>query len=168
MTISMYAASVPLLQRQLGALSTCLGKAEQHCEAKKIDPQALLQARLYPDMFHLTRQVQVAADMAKTCVARLAGAEPPKYEDNEASFADLRGRIGRTLDYVNGVSPAQIDGSEERKITLPMRTSTMEFKGVDFLRGFILPNFYFHATTAYAILRHNGVELGKRDFLGAA
>src|SRR4029079_5063943 len=107
MTISMYAASVPLLQRQLGALSNCLGKAEQHCEAKKIDPQALLQARLYPDMFHLTRQVQVAADMAKTCVARLAGAEPPKYEDNEASFADLRGRIGRTLDYVNGVSPAQ-------------------------------------------------------------
>ena len=166
MTISMYQASVPVLTHLLTNLRGCLEKAAALAEAKKIEPAVFLQARLAPDMFALTRQVQVASDMAKSVAARLAGVEPPKYEDNEASFTDLYARIDKTVAYLKTFKPAQIDGSEDRDIKLQMRTGPMEFKGINYLLYFVLPNFYFHTTTAYAILRHNGVELGKMDFLG--
>ncbi len=167
MTISMYQASVPVFQRQLTALSNILGKAEAYVEARKIDPNALLLDRLCADMFTLTRQVQITCDQAKGGVARLAGVEVPTWEDKETTFADLKARISKTLDYIAGFSPEQIDGSEEREIVLQMRAGAMTFKGQAFLLGFSMPNFYFHMTTAYAILRHNGVDIGKRDFLGA-
>ena len=166
MTISMYQASVPVLLRMLGSLRKILEKGAAHAEAKKIDAAVFLQARLSPDMFQLTRQVQVASDMAKSVAARLAGVEPPKYEDNEASFAELLARIDKTVAYLKTFKPAQIDGSEDRDIKLQMRTGPMEFKGINYLLYFVMPNFFFHCTTAYAILRHNGVELGKMDFIG--
>lgn len=165
MSISMYRASVPVFQQLLPALSGCLRKAADHAAAKKIDPAVLLQSRLYPDMFPLVRQVQIASDFAKGTVARLAGQEPPKYEDTEASFEQLQARIQKTLDYIREFKPSQIDGSEARDITLTLGTQTRSFKGENYLTGFALPNFFFHMTTAYAILRHNGVELGKGDFI---
>jgi uncharacterized protein len=166
MATSMYQISVPVLVRMLGNLSAILGKAAAHAEAKKIEPRALLDARLSPDMFAFTRQVQVVSDMAKGSAARLAGIEPPVFEDKEASFAELQARIAKTIEFLNTLRAEQIDGSEDREITLPMRTQTLKFKGLPYLIHFVLPNFYFHMTTAYAILRHNGVDVGKGDYLG--
>ena len=166
MPLSMYRASVPVFKQMLRNLDAILDKAAAHATARKIDPNALLQARLSPDMFHLTRQVQIASDQAKGIAARLAGQEPPKFEDSEASFADLKARIAKTLAFLDGLQPAQIEGSEDREISLPVGGQTVKFKGSDYLLGFGLPNFYFHVTTAYALLRHNGIEVGKRDFIG--
>lgn len=166
MSLSMYQASVPVLIRTLRNLRAILEKGAAHAEARKFDAAALTGARLFPDMFPLTRQVQIASDIAKGCAARLAGVEPPKYDDTETSFADLYARIDKTVDYLKSLTAAQIDGSEERKIVLPMRSGPMEFQGQAYLLNFALPNVYFHATTAYNILRHNGVEVGKMDFLG--
>ncbi len=167
MTISMYSASVPLMSRALTALGKVLEKGAAFAEAKKIDPAVLLNARLSPDMFALTRQVQIASDTAKGCAARLAGAEMPSWADTEASFAELQDRVARTVAFINGFTPAQIDGSEDRSIVLKFRTGEQTFDGYGYLTTFVLPNVYFHCTTAYAILRHNGVDLGKRDYLGA-
>ncbi|WP_438041748.1 DUF1993 domain-containing protein [Sorangium sp. So ce128] len=167
MTISMYQASVPVLVRMLGNLSAILTKAAAYAEAKKIEPRVLLDARLAPDMLSFTRQVQIATDMAKGCGARLAAADLPKYEDNEASFQELQARITKTVAFLNSLRPEQIDGSEDRDITIPTRDQPLQFKGLVYLLHFVLPNFYFHVTTAYAILRHNGLEIGKLDFLGA-
>jgi hypothetical protein len=168
MTISMYSASVPLFQRSLAGLSKVLEKGAAFAETKKIDQAVLLQARLAPDMFALARQVQIASDTVKGCVARLAGAEAPSWPDTETSFAELQARIARTLEYLASFAPDQIDGSEERPVTLKMRTGDIHFTGYSYLGGFAIPNVMFHCAIAYAILRHNGVELGKRDFLGAA
>ena len=166
MSISLYQASVPVFQQFLGSLRAVLAKAEAHAAAHKIEPTVLLQARLYPNMFTLTRQVQIAGDFAKGAPARLAGLEPPKYEDNEASFAELLARIDRTSAFLKTLKAAQIDGQEERTIELKVGGQPMTFKGQPYLLHFALPNFFFHAAAAYAILRHNGVELGKRDFMG--
>jgi len=166
MTLSMYAASVPVFRRALTQLGAVLDKGEAFAAARKIEPAVLLNARLAPDMFPLIRQVQIASDHAKGCASRLAGVEVPSWPDDEASFEQLQGRIRRTIEYLDGIKPAQIDGSEARPIKLAMRTITLNFSGQDYLLGFVLPNLFFHCTTAYAILRHNGVELGKRDFIG--
>ena len=167
MAISMYQASVPAFTRMLANLRSILEKGAAHAAAKKFDAAVLVNARLAPDMFALARQVQIASDMAKGCASRLAGAEVPKYDDNEATIPELLARIDKTLAHLKGFRPAQIDGSEDREIVLPLRTGERRFKGQDYLLHFALPNFYFHVTTAYAILRHNGVELGKGDFLGS-
>lgn len=167
MTISMYHASMPVLTKALKNLSNILEKAEAHAAAKKIDPSVFLQSRLYPDMYPLPRQVQIATDVAKGCGARLAGLEPPKYEDNETSFAELQSRIAKTIAFLETFSPAQIDGSEGKSVTLKVGGSEMSFEGLPYLFDFVLPNVYFHISIAYAILRHGGVELGKRDFLGS-
>jgi uncharacterized protein len=167
MAISMHSASAPIFVKLLGNLLGVLDKAEAHAAARKFDPANYLGLRLAPDMLPFTRQVQIASDAAKGAMARLAGVDVPKWEDNEASFADLRARIQKTIDYVKGFAPAQIDGSEQREITIPMRQGDpLKFDGETFLKHFALPNFFFHVTTAYALLRHAGVELGKRDFLG--
>ena len=167
MQISMYRASVPVLARALRNLATVLRKGEAHASARNVDPTVLLGYRLAPDMFALTRQVQIATDTAKGCVARLAGVEVPVYEDNETTFAQLLDRLERTVAFIEGFQPAQIDGTEDKPVTLKMRTGEMTFQGLPYLLEFVLPNVYFHGTTAYAILRHCGVELGKKDFLGA-
>jgi hypothetical protein len=166
MTISMYQACVPPLLRTLGNLAGILDKAAAHAAAKKIDPAVLIGSRLYPDMFPLARQVQIASDNAKGSAARLAGIDPPRYEDIEATFPELIARVRKTADFLGTFKPGQIDGSEERTITLVMRHGTLTFPGQTYLLSYALPNVYFHATTAYAILRHNGVEIGKQDFLG--
>jgi uncharacterized protein len=166
MTLSMYQASTPRFVNMLNNLSAILDKAQAHAEAKKIEPAALTAFRLYPDMFALTRQVQIACDAAKGAVARLAGVDIPKHEDTEQSFADLKARIAKTVAFIQSVPASKIDGSEERSVTLKLRGQDTTFKGADYLLGFAWPNFYFHVTTVYNILRHNGVELGKRDFLG--
>lgn len=163
---SMYALAVPPFRRGLSSLSAILEKAAAHAHERKLEPAALLDARLYPDMFTLTRQIQLASDFAKGTAARLAGVTPPKFDDVEVGFGELQERIRRTLAYLDTLGPAQIDGSEERDIELKAGERTLQFKGLDFLTDWALPNFYFHLTTAYAILRHNGVPLGKRDFLG--
>ena len=169
MTISMYSASVPLLQRQLGALLTWLDKAEAFAAARPFDSVNYLQLRLAPDMLPFVAQIRIASDAAKGCVARLAGQELPKFDDNEASLADLRVRVQKTLDYIGSVPAADIDGSEGRQIVIPMRNrEPMHFTGEVFLKHFALPNFFFHVTMAYALLRHAGVALGKMDFLGTA
>jgi len=162
----MYQASAPRFANTLRNLSAILDKAEAHCAAKKIDAAALTGFRLYPDMFPFTRQVQVACDTAKGAVARLAGAEIPKHEDTEQTFAELKARIAKTLDFIESVKSERIDGSEEKEVVLPMRSGERRFKGMQYLLGFAYPNFYFHVTTAYNILRHNGVEIGKQDFVG--
>ena len=167
MAISMYRASVPVFLQILPAMSACLDKGAAYAAAKKFDPAVLLQSRLFPDMFPLVRQVQIAADFAKSTVARLAGVDPPKYDDTETTIDQLKARIAKTLDYVKEFKPSQIDGSEERDITIPMGGQSRSFKGENYLVGFAMPNFIFHATTTYAILRHNGVELGKADFMRA-
>jgi uncharacterized protein len=167
MAISMYRASAPIFLQMLPALSASLDKAAAYAAAKKIDPSVLLQSRLYPDMFPLVRQVQIASDFAKGTIARLAGIDPPKYEDTETTIEQLKARIAKTLDFVNEFKPARIDGSEDRDITIPLGNQTRSFKGENYLVGFALPNFFFHLTTAYAILRHNGVELGKGDYMRA-
>ncbi len=168
MTISMHSASVPVLQRQLGALLTWLDKAEAHAAARKFDTANYLQLRLAPDMLPFVAQIRIASDSAKSCVARLAGQEPPKFEDNEASFAELRERVRKTLAYVESVPAAALEGSDDRAITIPMRNrDPLHFTGEVFLRHWALPNFFFHMSMAYALLRHAGVELGKADFLAA-
>jgi hypothetical protein len=166
MKISMYQASAPRFAHMLRNLSVLLDRAQAHAEAKKIEPSALTAYRLYPDMFPLTRQVQIACDQAKGCVARLAGVDIPKHDDTEQSFADLKARIEKTLKFIESVKPAQLDGAEEREIVLKLRAGDLRFSGLDYLFGFAYPNFYFHVTTAYNILRHNGVEIGKKDFVG--
>jgi uncharacterized protein len=164
----MYALSAPVFVRMLGNLSGVLAKGAAHAEARKIDPAVLVNARLYPDMLPLSAQVQIAGDHAKGAAARLTGNDPPKYDDNERSFDDLQARLARTIAYVEGFKPEQFDGSDERTITLKVRGEDKTFKGLHYLANIVLPNFYFHVTTAYDILRHNGVEIGKRDFLGMA
>jgi len=167
MQITMYDTLVPTANRMLGNLSTFLDKAEAFAAAKKIDATILLNSRLAPDMFPLTRQVQIAADMVKGAAARLSGTELPKFEDNETTIAELKARIAKTLAFVNSVDAAKFGGSEDRDVTLQARTGDRHFKGLNYLRDYVLPNVYFHTTTTYAILRHNGVELGKNDFMGA-
>lgn len=167
MTISMYSASLPLFVTMLKNLSTWLDKAEAFAQAKKFDVQVLLEARLAPDMLPFTRQIQIACDSAKFGIARLAVEEAPKMDDSEASIAELKARIQRTLDYIQSVPAVKVVGSEERDVQVPMRgREALQFKGEAYLQQFVLPNFFFHITTAYAILRHNGVELSKADFLG--
>ena len=166
MTISMYQASVPVFIRTLNNLVGILEKGAKYAETKKIDPSVLVNSRLSPDMFPLFRQVQIASDIAKRGVAQLAGVEAPNFEDNETTFPELIDRIQKTISYLDTFKPAQIDDSEERKITLQMRENTLSFQGMPFLLYFVLPNVYFHVTTAYDILRHCGVEVGKQDFLG--
>ncbi|MDR6937180.1 MULTISPECIES: DUF1993 domain-containing protein [unclassified Luteibacter] len=168
MSISMYQTSVPVLVRALKNLSGVLAKGAQHAADRKIAPEVLLNTRITPDMFPLIRQVQIATDMAKGAVYRLAGVEPPKMEDNETSFEELQARIATVIGMIEGFTPAQIDGSEDREIVLKLRSGDMHFRGQDYLLGFVLPNVYFHASTAYAILRGVGVVLGKADFLGKA
>ena len=167
MTISMYRISVPVFSARLAALSAMLSKAEANALERKIDPQVFLAARLAPDMFALTRQVQIATDHAKGAASRLAGREVPKYEDTEGSFADLQARIARTIDLLKGFAPGDIDGSEDRVIELKLGQRELSLPGLQYLLDVALPNFYFHVTTAYDILRHNGVPLGKRDFLAS-
>jgi len=167
MSITMYQASVPVFRHQLGALSKMLAKAETQAEARKWDQSVLTQARLYPDMFPLTRQVQIATDAARGAVARLAGADVPAMPDVETTFAELRDRCARTIAFMDGFTAEQIDGSENREIVLALGGTSVTFPGQQYLLGFAMPNFYFHLTTTYAILRHCGIELGKRDFLGA-
>ena len=166
MSISMYQASVPVFIRLLNNLDAILQKAAAHAEAKKIDPSVLLNSRLYPDMLPLVRQVQIASDTAKGAAARLAGMGPPVYEDREATFAELAERVKKTVAYLETFKPEQIDGSEARTITIELRGKTLSYVGLPYLLNSRLPNFYFHVTTAYAILRHCGVEIGKRDYLG--
>ena len=166
MAISLYQASVPVFTQMLKALRGILAKAEQQAEQMKVAPDVLLQARLYPNMFPLVRQVQIATDFAKGCPARLAGMDPPKYEDAEKTFPELLARIDRVLDFIGSIPADRIDGQEDRTIALTLGGQQMTFQGQPYLLHFALPNFYFHATTAYAILRHNGIEVGKRDFLG--
>ena len=166
MTISMYQASVPVFTRMLNNLATILEKAAAHAEAKKIDPAVLINNRLYPDMLPLARQIMIASDTAKGGAARLAGVEPPKYEDNETSFPELIERVRKTIAYLNTLKPAQIDCSEKKSVTLKVRDDTLTFEGLTFLLHRVLPNLYFHVSIAYAILRHNGVDIGKKDYLG--
>lgn len=166
MTLTMYQASVPVFNRMLNNLIAILGIAAAHCEAKKIDPAVLINDRLYPDMFAFAKQVQIAADAAKNGAAYLAGAEPPKFENTEQSFAELIERVKHTIEFVNGFKPEQIDGTEEKQVSIPRGDTMLTYRGQDYLLNRVLPNFFFHITTAYDILRHNGVELGKRDYLG--
>jgi len=166
MALSMYQASVPVFRRALTNLSTILDKGAAHAAQRKIDFSVLLDMRLAPDMFPLVRQVQSASDNAKGPAARLAGIDPPKFADTETTHEELKARIARTLDFLASIQPAQIDGSEQRQITLQLGTGPITFSGQDYLLTFALPNFFFHVTTAYDILRHAGVEIGKRDFLG--
>jgi hypothetical protein len=163
----MYQASIPVFVRALGNLSAILDKAAAHAEGRKIDPAVLINARLAPDMFPLSRQVQSATDSAKGCGARLAVAEVPRYEDTESTFPELQARIAKTVAFLQSLGPELIDGSEDRTITLKLRGREVNFSGQNYLLNFALPNFFFHATTAYAILRHNGLEIGKTDFLGS-
>ena len=167
MSISMHAASVPVFTQMLGSLSALLHKAESHAEQRKIDADALLQARLFPEMFPLRRQVQIACDFARGVSARLAGAEVPTFPDTEKSFADLQALIEKTLSFIGGLSPTQFDKSESREIiTRPGTPKEKRFTGQAYLLSYGLPQFFFHVTTAYALLRHNGLELGKGDYMG--
>jgi uncharacterized protein len=167
MSLSMYQASVPAFVQTLNNLSAILDKAEAHAKNRKIDPEVLLNYRLAADMLPFIRQVQIAADLAKGAAARLAGVEVPKHDDTEKTFGDLKARLAKTVTFVQSVQPKDIDGSEDREINLTLGEHTMSFKGQPYLVHFVMPNFYFHCTTAYDILRHCGVELGKRDFIGA-
>jgi hypothetical protein len=168
MTISLYATSIPVFKQMLSALSDVLAKADAHVTAKSIEPDALLQARLFPDMFQLVRQVQIAVDFAKGVSSRLAGIDAPKYDDSEKTFADLQALIAKTLAFLATIEPEQINGQEDREIiTRPGTPKEKRFNGQTYLLGYGLPQFFFHVTTTYAILRHNGVEVGKRDFMGS-
>jgi hypothetical protein len=167
MAISMYSASVPMIKTLLGALSNVLGKGAAFAEAKKIDPSVLINSRLAPDMFALARQVQIATDMSKGGIARLAGVEIPAYTDDETTFDALQARIAKTIAFIDGIPASAIDGTDDKEVVLKMRAGDMTFTGLSYLTGFVIPNLTFHCATAYNILRHNGVEVGKRDFLGA-
>jgi len=166
MNISMYQASVPVCIRSLKNLVGILEKGATHAETKKIDQHVLVNSRLFPDMFPLSRQVQIASDIAKRGAAQLAGTEAPKFEDNETTLPELIDRVQKTISYLETLKPEQIDGSEEKTITLQVGDNSLSFQGMPFLLYFVLPNLYFHVTTTYDILRHCGVELGKKDFLG--
>ena len=166
MNISMYQASVPRFVNVLGNLSNIIDKAQAHADARKIDSAALTMFRLFPDMLPMKSQVQIACDTAKGVVARLAGVDIPVFEDNEVTLADLKARIAKTIAYIQTVKPAQIDGTEDKEIVVKRGDKETRYKGMQFLLGHAVPNVYFHVTTAYNILRHNGVEIGKRDYLG--
>ena len=167
MTIALYDASIPVFKQMLSSLGHVLAKAESHANDKKIAPEAYLQARLYPDMFPLIRQVQIAADFAKGISARLADVDVPAYEDNEQSFADLQSRIKKTLEFIESINKSQLAGAEDREIILrPGTPKEKKFTGSSYLLSYGLPQFFFHVTTAYGILRHNGIEIGKGDFMG--
>jgi hypothetical protein len=167
MTTAIYANSVPVFKQMLGSLDELLAKAESHVADKKIDADALLQTRLFPDMFPFCRQVQIACDFAKSVPARLAGAEVPAYDDSEKTFAELRTRVAKTLAFVDGLAPEQFEGGEQREIVLrPGTPKEKRLVGQTYLMSYGLPQFFFHVTTAYALLRHNGVEVGKRDYMG--
>lgn len=166
MPLSMYEASIPVFTRSFGNLSMILAKGLAHAEAQKLDPAAMIEARLIADMDPLRTQIQRASDTAKGCAARLAGTESPKFEDNEKTFPELQARIEKTVAFLKTVKPEQIDGSEQRVITLNIGKQPVSFKGQNYLLNFALPNFFFHVTTAYDILRHNGVLIGKLDYLG--
>jgi hypothetical protein len=163
----MYQASVPVFLRGYTNLSDILSKAAAYATAKKIDPTVLISARLYPDMFPLSKQVQIASDIVKGGIARLAGVEVPSYADTETSFAELQTRLSKTADFLKTFKPEQIDGSETKNITLKVGGNEMSFAGQSYLLDFVIPNFFFHSSTVYAILRHNGLEIGKKDFLGS-
>jgi hypothetical protein len=167
MKISMHAMSVDVFTHTLGSLLAFLEKGQASAKEREFEPAVLLASRLAPDMFPLTRQVQLACDLAKNSVARLTAQEPPRFPDTESSFEELHARIARTIDYLKGIPASALDGAETRDIKVPAGERTFEFKGLDFLEHWAIPNVFFHVTMAYAILRHNGVELGKRDFLGA-
>lgn len=167
MSISMYQASIPVLIRMLANYKAVLEKGVAYETERKLDPGTLPASRLYPDMFPLRMQVIIAADMAKACPARLSGTEPVKFEDSEQSLSELAGRVDKTIQLLKDVKPGQVDGSEDRDITLKTPRGDLSFKGQQYLQFFLFPNFYFHYATGYNILRHNGVELGKMDFLGA-
>ena len=160
-------AAIPVFEIGLNSLSALLEKAEAYTEARKIDPTALLNTRLFPDMFPLSRQIQSACDQAKNGGSRLAGIDPPRYEDNEKTIAELKARIAKTIAFVKTLDPGKIDASGDREITFPLGPMKGHMRGADYLNHFVLPNFYFHLTTAYNSLRHCGVEIGKRDYLGA-
>ena len=166
MSMSLYPVTVPVFTKTLANLKAVLAKAKAHALEHKIEEAALVDARLYPDMFPLSRQVQIATDIARGCAARLAGVEPPSYDDNERSFDDLAARVDRTIDYLRGLDEKQFDGADTREITRPLRGQPHTFTGANYLLQFATPNVYFHAATAYDILRHNGVPLGKQTFLG--
>jgi len=168
MSFTIYDASVPPLVRSLQNLSKILEKAVAQAKAQNKDLNTLLEARLAPDMFAFTRQIQIASDSAKGCGARLAGIEAPAMADTETTFPELQARIAKTIDFLNSLKPEQLAGAEDREITLKFPQGEMKFSGRDFLTGFALPNFYFHVTTAYALLRHEGIEIGKMDYLGGA
>lgn len=168
MSLSLYQSSIPVFVRMFGNLAAILEKAVAYTEAKKIAPEVLLNARLAPDMHPLTRQVQIASDLAKGCAARLAGVEPPSFPDTESSFAELQARIAKTLDFIGSVDPVQVDAGGAREIVLKFPSGELKFDGVNYLLYFVQPNFYFHVTTAYAILRHNGLDIGKMDYMGRA
>ena len=167
MKVSMHALSAEVFVNALGNLSWILEKAAASATQRKIEPAVLLGARLAPDMLPLTRQVQIACDLAKNSVARLAASEPPRFEDTETSIEQLRARIARTIDFLKSVPAGALEGAETRDVRVPAGERTLEFKGLDYLQRWAIPNVFFHFTTAYDILRHNGVELGKRDFLNA-
>lgn len=167
MSLSIHQASVPVFVQGLKGLKGVLTKAAAHVEAKKLDPDALLKARLYPDMFPLLRQAQIATDFAKGCCARLAGEDVPAWDDTETGFADLIARVDRAIAYVEGLDAGKFEGAEDRDITLTRRGETSVVKGLAYFQTQAQPNFFFHLTTAYAVLRHNGVEVGKRDYLGS-
>ncbi len=167
MSLTMYQASIPAFVRMLGNLSAILDKAAAHAEAKKIAPAIFINARLAPDMFPLSRQVQIATDIVKGCAARLAGIEVPSYEDNEATFEELQARVAKTIAFLQSIRAEQIDGSEERDITVKFGSREFKFLGQAYLVDFVIPNFHFHLTSTYAILRHNGVDIGKMDYIGS-
>ena len=166
MALTMHEISVPAFKQTLGALSAILVKAAQYAASRQIDADVLTGARLYPDMFPFYKQIHIATDQAKGCVARLAGLDIPRYDDSETSFDGLQSRIAKTVAFIDSVGPEQINGSEDKDIVLQVHDLKLEFKGKAYLLKWVLPNFYFHATTAYDILRHNGLDIGKRDFLG--
>lgn len=166
MAVSMYQISVPVFTRMLTNLAAILEKAAAHCEERKIDPAALINYRFYPDMFPFSKQIQIATDAARNGSAYLAGVEPPKSENAEQTFPELIARVQKTIEYVKGFKPEQIDGSEEREVSIKRGETTVTYKGQEYLLNRVLPNFFFHITTAYDMLRHNGVELGKKDYLG--
>lgn len=167
MTISLYHASIPLLIRGLTQLNVILAKGAAHADAKKINPEVLVNARLFPDMLPLTRQVMIATDNAKGFPARMADREVPRYEDTETTFAELKARVEKTIAFLETFKPEDIDGKEEKVVSFKLGPTQVTFNGQQYVTGFLLPNFFFHVSMTYAILRHNGVELGKRDYLGS-